>query len=91
MKRIRAHISGIVQGVFFRAATKRTAINYNLTGWVRNMEDGRVEAIFEGEDVDIDKMLIWCQTGPRSARVDEVIITEEIYSGEFPDFSILFW
>lgn len=88
MKRIRVYISGLVQGVFFRAATRRTAAELNLTGWVRNMEDGRVEAVFEGEGAQIDKMLTWCNVGPPAARVEKVTTAEEHYTGGFHDFSI---
>lgn len=88
MKRIRVYISGIVQGVFFRAATRRSAADLSLTGWVRNMDDGRVEALFEGENADVDKMIEWCKIGPPSARVAEVTTAEEHYTGGFQDFSI---
>lgn len=88
MKRVRVHISGLVQGVFFRAATRRTAADLNLTGWVRNIRDGRVEAIFEGEDAAVEKMVEWCQAGPPAARVNKVIMMEEQYTGVFPGFSI---
>jgi len=88
MKCVHVYISGKVQGVFFRAVTQKTAIGFNLTGWVRNVPDGRVEAIFEGEDTNIDKMIAWCHIGPPAARVIEVLIEAEPYSGEFRDFSI---
>jgi acylphosphatase len=88
MKRIRVIIYGIVQGVFFRAATRRTAADLNLTGWVRNMDDGRVEAILEGEDADVDKMIAWCKVGPPAARVEKVDTAEEHYTGGFHDFTI---
>ena len=88
MKRIHVYISGIVQGVFFRAATRRAAADLNLTGWVRNMDDGRVEAVLEGEESDVEKMIAWCNVGPPSARVTEVTTTEEHYTGGFHDFSI---
>ena len=81
-------VSGIVQGVFFRAAARRAAADLNLTGWVRNTDDGRVEALLEGEDDDVDKMIVWCHKGPPSARVEKVTISEEHYTGGFSDFSI---
>ena len=59
-----------------------------ITGWVRNMEDGRVEAVFEGEDSDVKKMIAWCNVGPPSARVEEVAAAEEHYTGGFQDFNI---
>ena len=88
MKRIHVYIRGRVQGVFFRAATRRTATNLNLTGWVRNMDDGRVEAVFEGEDYDIEKMIAWCKVGPPLSRVENVTTTEEQHTGSFQDFGI---
>jgi len=88
MKRVHVYISGRVQGVFFRAETQRTATNLNLTGWVRNMDNGCVEALFEGEDKNVDQMLIWCHTGPPYARVDHVTISEESYTGSLRGFHI---
>jgi acylphosphatase len=88
MKRIHVYVRGRVQGVFFRAVTQQTAKGFNLTGWVRNMADGRVEALFEGEDESVNKMLEWCHIGPPAARVEEVLTEEEPYAGEFRDFSI---
>jgi len=90
MKKVHVYISGRVQGVFFRAETQRAAVCLQLTGWVRNTEDGLVEAVFEGEDRDIDKMLAWCQTGPPHARVDQVIVEEEPFTGDYPNFKIAF-
>ena len=77
MKRIYVIISGRVQGVFFRAETQRTAMDFNLTGWVRNTADGRVEAVFEGEDENVNKMLAWCHIGPPTARVEDVTVKVE--------------
>lgn len=88
MKRVHVYISGRVQGVFFRAETQRTATDLYLTGWVRNMEDGRVEVLFEGEDQNVDKMLIWCHTGPPHARVEHVTVMEESYAGNLRGFHI---
>lgn len=88
MKRVHVYISGRVQGVFFRAETQRTAKGFNLTGWVRNISDGRVEALFEGEDTNMDKMLDWCHIGPPAARVEKVLTEEEPYTGELRDFNI---
>jgi len=90
MKRVHVFISGRVQGVFFRAVTQQTAKGFNLTGWVRNVADGRVEAVFEGEDESVNKVLKWCHTGPPAARVEEVIISEEHYINEFNNFIIRF-
>ena len=88
MKRMHVYISGRVQGVFFRAETQRAANGFRLTGWVRNMSDGRVEALFEGEDKNVDTMLEWCRVGPPAAHVKDVLMEEETYSGEFNSFNI---
>ncbi len=90
MKRIRVHISGIVQGVNFRGATRRMAAELKLTGWVRNTSDGGVEAVFEGEDAAVDKAVVWCKTGPPAARVNKVTSSSEQYTGGFSDFRIAF-
>ena len=88
MKRVHVYISGYVQGVFFRGAIRRVAADLNLTGWVKNTEDGRVEAVFEGDNAAIDKMIAWCKTGPPDAKVEQVSIREEHYTGAFSDFNI---
>ena len=88
IKRIRVYISGIMKGVFSRAATRRAATELNLTGCVSNMDDCRVEAVIEGEDTNIDKMIEWCKVDYPSARVEEVATAEEHYNGGFQDFSI---
>ena len=88
MKRVHVYISGRVQGVFFRAETQRAAVGFSLNGWVRNLADGRVEALFEGDDANVDKMLAWCHIGPPAARVEEVLTEEEPFIGEFRDFNV---
>jgi acylphosphatase len=90
MKRIHVIISGRVQGVFFRAYTRETAVALKLTGWVRNLHDGSVEAIFEGDDKNVESMLEWCRKGPLHAVVKQVDATEEPYSSEFRDFRITY-
>jgi acylphosphatase len=77
-----------VQGVFFRARTEQTAVSLNLKGWVRNLGNGDVEAVFEGNEEDIEKMLSWCREGPRLAKVKQVDVIDETYTGEFDRFSI---
>jgi acylphosphatase len=71
-RRVAALVSGLVQGVFFRVATQQQARRLGLTGWVRNLPDGRVEAQFQGAPDAVEAMLAWCARGPRGARVDEV-------------------
>ena len=83
-------IKGIVQGVNFRYYTQREAKKNNLTGWVRNLPDGSVAALFEGEEEDVEMMIQWCRRGPPSARVTELIAQKEEFGGEFQSFSILF-
>ncbi len=88
MKRVNVFVTGKVQGVFFRAETKSKADSLNLTGWVRNLRDGRVEAVFEGEKERIDAMIEWCSQGPPYASVINIDLVEELYTGEFEDFRI---
>ncbi len=93
MSRARAHllISGRVQGVFYRAFTRETASYLGLCGWVRNLPDGRVEAIFEGNRDMIEEAINRCRSGPPGARVDEIDINWEEFKGEFNDFSIRYY
>jgi len=65
-------ISGMVQGVGFRHATYRQALKLGLRGWVRNLPDGRVEAVIQGERPIVEQLLAWCRKGPALARVDRV-------------------
>ena len=90
MKRMHVFISGRVQGVFFRARTRETALSLNLSGWVRNLYDGRVEAVFEGKDEDVETMMEWCKKGPPYAIVKQVDALEEPPTGEFQDFQITY-
>lgn len=89
MKR-RAHlfISGRVQGVFFRANTRDEARRLGLFGWVRNLPDGRVEAVVEGEEGKIKELITWCHEGPPGADVRGVEVRWEDFRGEFSDFTI---
>ncbi len=89
MKKVHVTISGRVQGVFFRGATEKTANSLQLTGWVRNREDGRVEAVFEGEDRAVDQMVAWCRTGPPAARVDDVRTEDEPSEGKYQSFKVI--
>lgn len=88
MKRVRVVVSGRVQGVFFRAETESKAVSLGLTGWVRNLPDGRVDAVFEGEEEKVNIMIGWCRKGPRFASVANIDVVEESYQEEFQDFSI---
>ena len=87
---VRAHVfvSGRVQGVSFRWYTQIKAQELGLTGRVRNLWDGRVEAIFEGEKKAVQRAVDWCHLGPPSARVDDVEVSYEEPSGDFSRFRI---
>ena len=74
--RRRVLVSGLVQGVWFRQTTADMAREAGVAGWVRNLPDGRVEAVLEGEPVAVEALLAWCRRGPRAARVDSVDVTE---------------
>jgi acylphosphatase len=84
--RVHVFVSGKVQGVFFRTSTKDEADELGLSGWVRNLQDGRVEAVFEGEEGKVEKMVEWCRKGPEYARVTGVEVIPEAYKGEFSGF-----
>jgi len=91
MRRMHVFISGRVQGVAFRHYTVKTAVSLNLKGWVRNLDDGRVETVFEGEDDATDAMLAWCRKGPSLAQVTHLDIQEEPCSQQqFTEFRIRF-
>lgn len=86
--RARAVISGRVQGVFFRLETKRAALRYGVSGWVKNQLDGTVAAVFEGPKESVDAVLGWCKQGPPHANVTHVDVKWEDYRGEFSSFDI---
>jgi acylphosphatase len=84
----RAHVfvSGRVQGVFFRSETIREARKHDVSGWIRNLSDDRVEAVFEGEEENVKKLLEFCRRGPPRAKVTQIDAAWESYSKEFKDF-----
>lgn len=86
--RARVVISGYVQGVFFRANTITRANELDLKGWVKNRWDNKVEAVFEGERENIEKVIAWCHKGPPGAMVQDVSVKWEEYRGEFNSFQI---
>ena len=90
--RARAHVvvSGDVQGVFFRQETKRQTEAHGVSGWVRNRNDGAVEAVFEGEKQDVKALVEFCKHGPSGAMVTNVDVKWENFTGEFNDFKILY-
>jgi len=87
-KRVKVNISGLVQGVFFRASTREMAVNKGLKGWVRNLPDGNVEALFEGPGDIVEEAVDWCNHGPRGASVVDVKESWGKYSGQFDRFEI---
>ena len=86
----RAHVfvSGRVQGVLFRSETKHEAESRGIKGWVRNLPDGRVEAVFEGEEEAVKALIEFCRRGPLGAIVADVNLTWENHTGKFDDFRI---
>jgi len=86
--RAKVIVKGIVQGVNFRYYTQRQAAKNNINGWVKNLPDGSVAAVFEGEEHDVTAMVQWCRTGPSSAQVTELIEQPEEYRGEFSSFAV---
>ncbi|MDP7033547.1 MAG: acylphosphatase [Planctomycetota bacterium] len=88
MKRVHVWISGRVQGVFFRASTRKTARRLGLSGWVRNLSDGRVEALAEGPESEVNRWLEWCRSGPPVARVEEVETVWEEVQGDLEGFDL---
>jgi len=86
--RIHLLISGLVQGVFYRASTQAQAQALGLVGWVRNLPDGRVEVMAEGKVAALYTLTEWCGSGPPSARVDAVEARDLDAGGEFTAFEI---
>ena len=88
-KRVHIFVKGKVQGVYFRQGMKDISEKKNVTGWVRNLQDERVEAVLEGKDTDVNLVIEWSHTGPPNAIVDDVEIINENYMGNFSKFEIL--
>jgi len=81
-------ISGRVQGVFYRASAREEAIRLGLAGEIRNLPDGRVEAVVEGARERIEEFVAWCRRGPPSAEVDDVEVRWSAASGQFRSFRV---
>ncbi len=79
--RAQVFVSGRVQGVFFRATTRDQATAHDVDGWVRNLDDGRVEAVFEGPEADVEAMVAFCHEGSDAARVEDVEVSYEAPEG----------
>ncbi len=87
-KSVRLYVDGIVQGVFYRAFVKENAERYNVKGFVRNLEDGKVEIFLEGATDDVKKMMELCGKGPKNTNVKSVELKEERFQG-FKEFKVL--
>lgn len=90
MDTLRAQVTvhGLVQGVWFRQSTKDAADRLGVSGWVRNLPDGTVEAVFEGEKKKVEEIVGWCHRGPSGAQVTKVDVAWRNYQGEFHHFDI---
>jgi acylphosphatase len=85
---IKVVIKGLVQGVFYRVHTKNTADKLGIKGYVRNLANGSVEAVFEGDQPVVDQMIDWCHKGPEMSRVDHVQTQEIKTLSDFKIFEI---
>ena len=92
MKQQRVHllVSGKVQGVFFRQALKVVAKKNNVSGWVRNLKDGRVEAILEGDNKSVNSVIEWTSIGPANSHIDDIEVINEEFKNEFSTFEVLY-
>jgi acylphosphatase len=86
---VQVTISGRVQGVWFRDSTRRMADSLGIYGWVKNNDDGKVEALFQGKPEKINEILDWCKKGPPLSRVDKVKVSETSLDESYDDFTIL--
>ena len=89
-QRTRILVTGKVQGVFFRQATKVIAIKNNVNGWVKNLENSQVEILLEGEEINVNSVVDWCRHGPANSRVDEIKIEQQEFSGQYSNFEVLY-
>ena len=89
-QRVRLLVSGNVQGVFFRQALKVIAKKNNISGWVRNLKDGRVEAVLEGDSKSTNSVIEWTRVGPANSRVDDIEVINEEFKNEFSTFEVLY-
>jgi len=89
--RVRLVIEGRVQGVFFRASTRSTAASLGVVGWVRNLPDGSVEAVAEGDGDRVKRLVDWCRKGPSGAFVTAVHVERQTATGEFKSFDLRYY
>lgn len=88
MKRLHAFVRGHVQGVYFRQTTKEVATKMGVVGWVRNLDDGRVEVLAEAPRSTLDGLVEWLRVGSPGSRVDNVAVEWEAATGEFERFRV---
>ena len=87
-ERAHVYVSGEVQGVFFRDSAREKAEQLGLVGWVRNLPDGRVQALFEGPSEKVREMIRWCEQGPQHAAVEDMDTEFEAYQGDLKGFEV---
>ena len=91
MKHVSIRVSGRVQGVCFRAYAQKRAIDFGLSGYVKNMPDNSVYMEAEGADEDVDKLVEWARQGPPAARVTDIQVNFSNYLRKFEGFEIRYW
>ena len=89
-QRVRLFVTGRVQGVFFRQSLKAKSIQNDIFGWVKNLQDGRVECLLEGTEENISILVEWAYHGPANAIVENVEIHNEKFNNEFTKFDVLY-
>ena len=89
-QRLRLFVTGRVQGVFFRQSLKAKSVQNNIFGWVKNLQDGRVECLLEGNEKNISVLVEWANSGPANAIVENVEIHDEKFDNEFTKFDVLY-
>ena len=87
---VRLFVTGKVQGVFFRQTLKVMAKKNDVFGWVKNLKNSKVEAVLQGDDEKINKLIEWARGGPANARVEDVEIRNEKFTAEFSKFDVLY-
>jgi|TARA_B100000959_G_C14837705_1_gene564645 acylphosphatase len=89
-QRVRLFVTGRVQGVFFRQSLKAKSIQNDVFGWVKNLQDGRVECLLEGNEKNISVLVEWANSGPANAIVENVEVHNEKFDNEFTKFDVLY-
>ncbi len=88
LSRVALRIQGRVQGVFFRESARQEATRLGLTGWVKNLDNGEVEAVAEGPRPKLESFVGWCRHGPPTAKVSDVMAAYSAGTGEFKGFAV---